>query len=880
MRSLDRKSIANEIRALITVSPLWPVSILPSDRRQFEMHNLFVLKHLNEILNTAFSSKRLQNYFRLFLAMRWKVIAHSSADYTYCPDLPANIACLRIAHWIANEDESIAKIVMPTITRVIGSSIADVKSSTENEDKFNPHYYLSSSQGDLISLVELFDYAKRNTNHLFSNHLTAADRDNIRNSAGSVSIHYFDQLKLKHDIHHDNKPSWGYVLRQLVEALLASSVKGSGSEYHANVQLCRAQVKQVHAAWSALPQKLKSKISRRRAEGGTTTLGAELAFLFVHFGEVPFTDKEYKIALRFQRKVGVVCAAQIAGRLCSLLENNSWLATIPLPGFEAQFTGNVKPPTSEKLHEMHAAFETALAHREPLKGIDDVSFCARDTFFQILSSNSLSSRSELLGSDELIRNIKNIADFVHLLLLIRKNKWSGLVSSMHAHLSGFFGTPDAAQYSLSYCLRNISVSDWPDLFLAMRNTRFITADAVGSAFNVISETQWRAFRVAIDPLVSDFLRSGRDIFLVFIQVPMEHQARICSLFLNEFNEILRAGMSNLHGMFLYANSEDYQYIISNFTAHVSALLKTTFSLTTLLKKLSSDMIAPFFQTIKQMDMLTDGIATYSAMIEIIKVIPDDVMGEFFESVGNAHIQKLIVNSHQLYAFLKSIDPLRRPIILKKISQYLSHIQIGSGDFILFLDSCPECHSGILQLFRKSLPSILMCVLDVSVDRADWAADIAEKSLALLLSSRYLQEVCPSFESEGSPRVLLLALEDLLSRGAISVRQSNLRKLTVLNEFILKVRAGGIPESSFYRQLIAFFGSNFLSDMQKYLTPATQRTAVVTARPRGYLYREVPSAHSLSAQQNVVRLFRNGTPPPPPRLLFPDTAPAQLRPPGR
>lgn len=880
MPSFDRKSIANEINALKAVRSVWPDSMLPSVRQQFENHNLFVLNHLEKILLGSFSRARLEGYFRLFFAMRWKVIAHSSADYTYYPDLPANIGCLRIAHCIASKEESIAKIVMPTITRVMGSAVDDVKSSTENEDRFDPHQYLSSSRGDLISLVELFDYAKQNTNHLFADHFTSNDRDNIRNSAGPASIHYFDQLKLKHDIDHDNKPSWGFALRQLVEALLASSVKGSGSEYHANVQLCRAQVKQVHAAWSALPQKLKLKISRCRPELGTTTLGSELAFLFVHFGEVLFTDKEYKIALRFERKVGVVCAAQIAGRLHSLLENNSWLATIPLPGFEAQFMGSVKPPTNEKLHEMHAAFEATLAHRAPLKGIDDVSFCTRDTFFQILSSNSLSSRSEPSGSDELKRNIKNIADFVHLLLLVQKNEWGRLVDSMARRLSGFFLTPDAARYSLSYCLRNIPMADWRDLFSAMSSKRFITADAVGSAFNVISETQWREFRVAIDPLVPDFLRSGRDIFLVFIQVPIGHQARICSLFLNQFNTILHSNIYNLHDMFAYANSEDYQYIISNFTAHVSALLKTTFSLTALLKKLSSDAIAPFFQTIRQMDMLRDGIATYTALIEIIKVIPDDVIGEFFESVGDAHIQKLIVNSHQLYAFLRTIDPPRRPVILKEISQYVSHIEITSPGLSLFLEEFPECCLGILRLFRKSLPSILMCVLDVSVHRADWAADIAEKSLALLLSSRYLQAVCPSFVSEGSPRAPLLAFEDLLSRGVISAREGNLRKLTALNEFISQVRTGEIPESPFYRELITFFGPNFLSDMLNYLTPATQRTPVVAPRPSGYLYREVPSAHSLSAQQNVVRLFRNGTPPPPSRLLFPDTAPAQLRPPGR
>src|SRR3989338_3967418 len=111
----------------------WPDN-LPRDIQahliEFDQLCLLRLKHIIKL-----EIPEVEKTFRLrrFFVMRWVIVANTSLDYTLNPVLATNQLLCAIAKTIAQPEESVCAILMPTIEKIIGSdSPANIKYASED----------------------------------------------------------------------------------------------------------------------------------------------------------------------------------------------------------------------------------------------------------------------------------------------------------------------------------------------------------------------------------------------------------------------------------------------------------------------------------------------------------------------------------------------------------------------------------------------------------------------------------------------------------------------------------------------------------------------------------------------------------------------------
>ncbi|WP_131792997.1 hypothetical protein, partial [Legionella birminghamensis] len=130
----------------------------------------FYFKSITVELARGLDQQEAITQIRYFLKRRWEFIKKTNWAYTRHPFLPANQLCLQVAEQIAGKDEAVCQILMPgtrKISRKTDSPFS-FKDETEEDGHFPVHkYLLAASEGELLSLEDIYSAGVANTNSIF-----------------------------------------------------------------------------------------------------------------------------------------------------------------------------------------------------------------------------------------------------------------------------------------------------------------------------------------------------------------------------------------------------------------------------------------------------------------------------------------------------------------------------------------------------------------------------------------------------------------------------------------------------------------------------------------------------------------------------------------
>ena len=216
----------------------------------------FIDNLIDAFLAKEISALYFKKQAKAFLAKRFAYMGQSSISYCFHPLLPINQVCLGLATLSAYSNESIAKILMPSINTVIGevhahecrdSAVAQLHAylmaNTEVDESFNPSLFMLSEDGkSLIDIMAVIEYASSNPSRMFAHPLKpkekifnlsapSLDRLVLSDEAVAQNMAYI-QAQYDKSI---NPGSFFYTLVLLQRGLHESSVLRKGSDNLAEI---------------------------------------------------------------------------------------------------------------------------------------------------------------------------------------------------------------------------------------------------------------------------------------------------------------------------------------------------------------------------------------------------------------------------------------------------------------------------------------------------------------------------------------------------------------------------------------------------------------------------------------------------------------------
>lgn len=206
--------------------------------------------HLNAIETLDDNTKAIAAKFgdvliRVFLSMRRDCVERMGISYIEFPLVKINQICLKMAHKLRKQDESVCELLMSKMKTCEQEVLLydTLKEATEDSEEltFKPQeYWISDNANRLFHLPTLLKYTASDTDFLFSSKernkkyvyygeykLTLRDLINIKKVAGEASEKYFSAL----EVFHRQKQTTMYgLLKFFIKDLRASSVQGNGKE--------------------------------------------------------------------------------------------------------------------------------------------------------------------------------------------------------------------------------------------------------------------------------------------------------------------------------------------------------------------------------------------------------------------------------------------------------------------------------------------------------------------------------------------------------------------------------------------------------------------------------------------------------------------------
>lgn len=534
-------ALLNEIEPYSLIKSYdWPKDI-PSETisclKQLEEIDFFFLGELLDVVTEETADwshwdDEKNRRIRFILAIRGILIANSSLDYTLNPHSPVNQACLKIAEFIAHENEAVCSILMPLIKRVIGSNPTpeNLQSAATNvNERFVLSEFLISADGEsLISLEDMIEGARNDTNSFFAVDakknstfdLTSTDRAHIRR----LNPTYFNQLHEIHRTKQGQKPSIGWALQELISGLLRSSVVDTGSETVANLLECSEPIIAFYRHWKTISDPIKNKIKNYKY--GTFTLESYLLCLFVSAKEFSSDiDINKELYLRIVRESIFPCAHQIAKSLESLLNLNPDLLAMPLPGRKADFE-QMRLPDAKTLDQLQKQAIAELGKRPSIMGINDQQVIARAQVCYKLMLNC--DQDDFVLQKNIVNLyscINSLCDLTGAIVLIPKCEWTFFLGSLKNKWGKiFFHNLGQQHKTYLFILNAIPKSDWSEFFDALRQVKLeisLTGSDLAIVLNGLPQNLWDVFKKSVAHLISKMLENIYHIANLFKQVPTE-----------------------------------------------------------------------------------------------------------------------------------------------------------------------------------------------------------------------------------------------------------------------------------------------------------------------------------------------------------------------
>lgn len=556
------ETLAQEAESLQGQVYHWPAAFSERIQHALESFDGLCISRLKTLLLSALTDQNKNIKIRRLFSMRWTVVANTSLDYTLNPALPSNVWYLAIAKHIAGPDEAIIQILMPTVKKVIGTGMDDgIRLSTELPGRIVhlQNFIFNADQDSLISVDDVFNYAKEDTHYLFpaiqmdqnvdaeslaqkNKNLfpfTASDRDALRKITPEAT-HFFDLLKQVHTVRYNQKPSVGFALFELHEALLRSSKIALGADMVANLSECQRPIVDFYHVWMALSDSKKNKISGYRARGGTVTLRGFLLTLFSHTPGIELSDAEYAAV----DPDVVPCTHVIGQQLKTLLAHNLDLQNMPLPDRMLDFYLDIVP-TDDELNEAKEKCIQSLSKRQLIAGADDSQIVSYNPFFTAFTDNLLESTAV---SHQILRvesEIKNLSHLKCALLLLPEAKWDYLLLLARDNImaQAIDKGPDVMQNEgvtfISQVLK--STSSWVNFFEALSAQKydfFLRGDSLSRLLYEFNESRWQDIVIAMGQYPALILSMPKDIADLLDATGIEHYRRMSELFRGPIAAIL------------------------------------------------------------------------------------------------------------------------------------------------------------------------------------------------------------------------------------------------------------------------------------------------------------------------------------------------------
>lgn len=678
-------------------------------RETARFHHQFIF---DSILNVLIPSESIledvdtiQLRIRNYLCALWGAFQNSSLDYTHYPHLPANLACVRLAHWIRQEEEAVCQILMPTVTQVIGGCYHDVILDSEENQLFDSSRFMINTCGDaLIDVASVFKVTSQDTHHLFpllgpawrmnlcqlTFDLNSQERELIRHIAGETSRVYYDTLKNQHET-----PSVGAALRELAWFLYRSSKMKKGTDASADLSECVGEILRFYQIWCALPIQTQRDLQSIKALDTTFTLGSYLLrlFLIIHPNdenklelecpaltqaaehivqmnpEIMNTRRENyseEIHLWMKKKPSwfeyvysvIPCAHLISENLSHFLESSSHHFShnpfkIPLPKEFGDMPLNQQKGDID-FKKLEDDLREALQKRELIMGAQDEQYIRRRKFLSMVMGCVTADQIGNILIEEIIQN-KNF-NMIYLLDAI------SLLPTKNWHLFG------NAELLLPLCTRQ------PNHFY----------QELIDALHTLPTACWRPF---FDMILMCYTITGITMSFVFNGLS-DHD---CTQLIKILEDVLWSGKENQNGIFWTGDSIAYLLKSRAFMLNVQpVLVEDDLILNQLRKPIQKQLelpaqLAHFLQFfVKEASFSSLGFAFYfldkitpkfkeiyfyfESMRAVLDKLPLDSRFFLLDALGNDHLSKHLNHSHKLSSILKLIPSNKRRDLFESIEQ--------------------------------------------------------------------------------------------------------------------------------------------------------------------------------------------------------------------
>lgn len=802
-----------------------------------------LLSSLDSFLPCAEKEKLL----RTLLSMHGGVVYKSSIDYFLNPSLSVHAACLTVAKFIAEPEESLIAILFPSVKRIVGIPPTDQTGSFLSfisNELFCFEDFLMSSTGEvLVDIKGIYYYMREKPSRFFDERsndeeggyffVDPVDRPQFRMIAGQAGIDYVDMHEKIYRVQHTEKPSLGYELRKLKDALLLSSKINSGSETIANDAACQMPIRVFYQHWNALHKKDRDKIKNYKAQGATNSLESLLLVLFAY--TIGVSDAEFDRVIN--EKI-FVCTHQIGEQLASLISQHPDLNNVPLLEHSEEFHDTTLPKQETIAVLLHAA-EGALKTRV-VSGCD-TRLSLHFSLFTLIGThlchlpNQESINLLLRKLEPYIKDFQKISAVLSLLptaywnsffvmyqsdiqkLATSSRKFLSDRISMVEQLPGennLLGAGFLDDHSLVYLLKSLPSRLWKSLFEVIAKNEltfsFFHADDLGNVLRQFPKCGWQLLREAMDViLIEPVLRTGAGI-VNLMMVAGDEWEYMLQLFYPQIQAILNepahlvsvfVAIGNWNDLFRFFEPMMKSNINRQlWEFHLFAVLEDELQSQAFEVRQAEDMLLSFFE--KFAIFFPNWVFPNSKVfLDFLYLFNRRDWKRICEVAGPSFCKTCLRTNDELQVFLAENVSISARIIL--LDHLASYIEIKDTLTSKFLDEMlrqyPECEAVLLKIAKPALKALLseFLVVFALCDEAEESYPVKvlnrfyflfDKALPVLMSLDYLNVHLKTEEFIRLPELaqrLIDSLEKIdrdFAFNRCGLLDASNKKLRILNDF--------------------------------------------------------------------------------------------------
>lgn len=228
------------------------------------------MMHLISIFSTNKSAEELDQALRAFFLKRWVFMRQSDISYNSFPHSFMNQLCVKLAKKIQKPGETLAKILMPTVTvdeYLLGETLEELTTNPETHE-FAPYRFITNDLGNaIIPIEEWFNANIHNEAPLLEQYytpgpipLTTAEEMILKNCALPSSEDFFEEFVLRKKLMNDKGTLASEVLHLCDTFMKNGETSKKGTALDAGTAAYLAII-EFSKKWNQLDPKVRDTIS-------------------------------------------------------------------------------------------------------------------------------------------------------------------------------------------------------------------------------------------------------------------------------------------------------------------------------------------------------------------------------------------------------------------------------------------------------------------------------------------------------------------------------------------------------------------------------------------------------------------------------------------